>query len=150
MNTSKFFIALLLCGMGFNLLAQPHDFKRIESLKTKYITDELDLNPEEAQKFWPIYNSYRKDLDAIHDRRQAEFKRAEMARNWEEKSDEEIWEFTKQELEDQKKIAEVKREYLDRFAQAVGQRKAASYYRLEVQFHRRLMQELGKRRRPRP
>jgi len=33
-------------------------FQRIEAIKIAYITRELDLTPDESQKFWPIYNEY--------------------------------------------------------------------------------------------
>ena len=32
--------------------------ERIKALKVAYITENLDLTPEEAVKFWPIYNAY--------------------------------------------------------------------------------------------
>ena len=35
---------------------------RIETLKIAYITNRLNLSPEEAQKFWPIYNNYSLEL----------------------------------------------------------------------------------------
>ncbi len=147
MNTYKFtLLSLCFLLISTSLLAQPKDFKQIELLKTKYITEELDLSPEEAQKFWPVYNEYRKALDAIHDRRQQEFKRHKMLKNWDKHSDEELEKFTRKELEDQSKIAAVKLDYLEKFSSAVGKRKAATYYRIEVEFHRKLMQEL--RRRP--
>ena len=43
-------------------------FNRIEALKIAYITRELNLTPDESQKFWPIYNSY---FDEIKTARQA-------------------------------------------------------------------------------
>jgi hypothetical protein len=30
----------------------------IDALKTAFITKELELTPDEAQKFWPVYNEY--------------------------------------------------------------------------------------------
>ncbi len=147
MNTYKLFLSACALVISASLGAQPKDFERIEMLKTKFITEKLDLSPEEAQQFWPVYNEYRKALDAIHDRRQQEFNRHQMVKNWEDKSDEELEEFTRKELQDQEKIAKVKLEFLSKFSAAVGKRKAATYYRIEVGFHRKLMQEL--RRRPR-
>jgi hypothetical protein len=38
--------------------------RNIESLKIAYITRELTLAPEEAQKFWPVYNTYTAELKA--------------------------------------------------------------------------------------
>jgi hypothetical protein len=34
----------------------------IEALKTAYITKELNLTVEEAQKFWPTYNAYTTEM----------------------------------------------------------------------------------------
>jgi Spy/CpxP family protein refolding chaperone len=35
-----------------------HKKEMVQAMKTGFITKELDLSPEEAQKFWPIYNLY--------------------------------------------------------------------------------------------
>jgi Spy/CpxP family protein refolding chaperone len=37
-------------------------FNRAESIHVAYITKELDLTPAEAQKFWPVFNTYRDDI----------------------------------------------------------------------------------------
>lgn len=34
----------------------------IEALKVAYITRQLNLTPEEAQKFWPVHNIYFEEL----------------------------------------------------------------------------------------
>lgn len=34
----------------------------IEALKTAYITKDLNLTPEEAQKFWPVYNGFAEEI----------------------------------------------------------------------------------------
>ena len=34
----------------------------IETIKVAYITKELDLNPEEAKSFWPVYNNYTSEI----------------------------------------------------------------------------------------
>ncbi len=36
--------------------------QNIDALKIAYITRELNLSPEEAQKFWPVYNNYTNEL----------------------------------------------------------------------------------------
>lgn len=40
------------------------DRERIEARKVAYITDRLDLTPEEAQKFWPVYNKHEEAVEA--------------------------------------------------------------------------------------
>lgn len=42
---------------------------RIESMRVAYLTDKLALTPEEAQRFWPVYNELREKLE---DRRSRE------------------------------------------------------------------------------
>lgn len=34
----------------------------IDALKMAYITKELNLSPDEAQKFWPVFNNYSNEL----------------------------------------------------------------------------------------
>ncbi len=41
-------------------------FEKIRSFKIAYLTDELNLTENEAQKFWPIYNKYDKKMMQLH------------------------------------------------------------------------------------
>ena len=43
--------------------------RTIESLKVAYITKQLILTPDEAQKFWPVYNMYVNELKAARKER---------------------------------------------------------------------------------
>ena len=45
-----------------NLSAQQGKRERLKAYKTAYITEHLDLTPQEAEKFWPIYNAYEKQI----------------------------------------------------------------------------------------
>lgn len=38
----------------------------IEMFKTKFITDQLALTPQEAEAFWPVYNEYKNGMRAIY------------------------------------------------------------------------------------
>lgn len=66
-------IALLLSVATF---AQPGSrFKekkeQVKSLKVAFITNELDLTPEESAKFWPVYNAFE---DKQHEIRKQKLK----------------------------------------------------------------------------
>ncbi len=41
----------------------------IQALKALSLAKELDLTPDEAQKFWPVYNQYEKEMDAGKDQK---------------------------------------------------------------------------------
>lgn len=55
-NAIPFLIALFLfSSTGFS---QEKKGDRIKTMKTAFITQELNLTQKEAEKFWPVYNSY--------------------------------------------------------------------------------------------
>ena len=64
----KFYLLILLIGVAGLVKAQeegPVNEKKqqgIDALKVAFISKELDLSPNEAQKFWPVYNQYAKEL----------------------------------------------------------------------------------------
>ncbi|WP_421752941.1 hypothetical protein [Croceimicrobium sp.] len=144
MKNIIFLSSLLL--FGFLAQAQPEDFKKVEAYKTKFITEELDLSPEEAQKFWPVYNEYNKKLHELHQKRMEGMSRREVRDKWDDLDDATLEKIALEELQNQKKIAELKLEYYDKFKAALGTRKAATFYRIEIEFHRHLMETLGRRR----
>lgn len=59
--------AALMMGGGFN--ANAHERcdeewkKKIQTEKIAFLTVEMDISPEEAQVFWPIYNAMEKEKD---------------------------------------------------------------------------------------
>jgi hypothetical protein len=61
---------MLLVALSAN--AQDGIRDRIKAQKVAYITEQLDLTVDEAQKFWPIYNRYE---TTIHRLRKIEMRR---------------------------------------------------------------------------
>ena len=54
---------LIMCLLAFgchqiNTAQSKEDIEKIKTLKVSYFTEHLDLSPEEAEKFWPIYNQH--------------------------------------------------------------------------------------------
>jgi hypothetical protein len=52
----KLLLIVFLVSTG--LFAQGERHKKIKALKTAYITEQLNLSSEEAEKFWPVYNDF--------------------------------------------------------------------------------------------
>ncbi len=64
----KYTFLLVILLSSTTLLAQgpgSKRFQRIKAHKTAYITDQVDLTPTEAEKFWPIYNKYEIQLHQL-------------------------------------------------------------------------------------
>jgi len=55
---------LLLFFTSSNILAQ-NNRSQIKAIKTAFITNALELSPEEAEKFWPVYNEFDKNIHQL-------------------------------------------------------------------------------------
>lgn len=64
MKAKLYFLLFILCTTG--VFAQ-HKSDKIKTLKIAYITEKLDLTKAEAEKFWPVYNTFDEKDDAIRD-----------------------------------------------------------------------------------
>ena len=67
----KFIVSILFLLATTFSFAQGHKEKqeKIKALKVAYITEQLELTADEAQKFWPIYNDYQeKQFDLRHEK----------------------------------------------------------------------------------
>ena len=67
----KFIVPILFLLATTFSIAQGHKEKqeKIKALKVAYITEQLELTADEAQKFWPIYNDYQeKQFDLRHEK----------------------------------------------------------------------------------
>ena len=54
--------------LGILAVAQPNkgeDRKKIEAMKVAYLTEQLNLSPAEAEKFWPVYNEFSKSTQQM-------------------------------------------------------------------------------------
>ncbi|HRH47702.1 MAG TPA: hypothetical protein PLP23_03050 [Panacibacter sp.] len=61
----RIIIIYLLFLHGYICMAQQQEdnsSKKVEDVKVEYMTKELNLTPEESQKFWPVYNNYYAEI----------------------------------------------------------------------------------------
>ncbi len=65
----KCLLILSLFCMGFMAQAQDDDpskkAERIQALKTAFITQKLQLTEDEAQRFWPVYGNYEREINDL-------------------------------------------------------------------------------------
>lgn len=140
---------ILLCFIPF--LGQTQEDERedkIERLKIAYITRELNLTSDEAQKFWPIYNEAEAKLREL---RKANRKLNEEAEEAGDKlTDEEAKKKIAAVLENENKEAEIKKEYSEKIAKVIGYKRALKLLSLEQKFRRELLETLRDRQGPPP
>jgi len=56
---------LLMLGVSGMIRAQENHRERIRAYKTAHITQQMDLTVQEAEKFWPVYNAYDKEMFSL-------------------------------------------------------------------------------------
>lgn len=122
--------------------------EKIERLKIAFITKELDLSVDQSEKFWPVYNEMEKKVDEQKKARKKTAK--DLKENLETLSEPDIKKKTNSVLDNDIKIAQLKKEYNDKIAAIIGYKKATKLLSLEARFKRELLKRLNATPQSRP
>lgn len=134
-------VSLVLC-FGFSISSAQEKEKgkrheRIEALKVAHITSELELTPEESQKFWPVYNKYNEELRTIKKDRKEKLTSFE--------SDEEARTFINDNYNRKMKGLEIHNRMHMELAKVVSVRKVAMLEVAEQKFKKEVLSKAKKR-----
>lgn len=156
----KKFFALTLCLFASVLLfAQPQgkpneeqrkkDWERLQAEKIAFITQELDLTPEEAQVFWPVYNQCWKEVLASHKATREAFAgiRGKQAEGL---TDKEMEKKLDAYIQASTRSNQVLADWYPKFKQVLPIRKVAKLYQAEEAFQQRMINNLRKPHPQRP
>jgi hypothetical protein len=113
-------------------------YEQIETIKVAFITKKLDLSSEEAQKFWPIYNNYQKELMLLMKKRREERLRTDIEPNDKINLD----------LSYESKMLDLKKKYKKLYSKAIPAEKILLLYQAEREFREHLIKQLNHRRKP--
>lgn len=112
--------------------------ERIRAAQVAYLSQKLDLTPEEAQKFWPLYNQYTKEVELlIAERRNTGTKPADHP----EKNKNE----GNKELGYERRMLDIKTHYDKEFQKVLPTTKASNVFRTEREFRSQLVRSLKER-----
>lgn len=120
--------------------------ENIEAQKVAFLTKKLDLTPEEAQKFWPVYNQYDDKLQELRKKRREDMKNAK--ENFDALTDKEIEQLVDNEIAFRQKELDIQKEYHGKFKSLLPIKKVAQLYRADEEFKRFLLKELKDRKPP--
>lgn len=146
MKTRTFLFLICTLMLGSTVFAQPEGGNRpkkekVEELKIAFITSELDLSSEEAQKFWPVYNELSDKLQAEnHKQRQI---RRDLVSNASTYSDADYKTKSEAMLESGVREAQLRKEYHAKIAGVIGYKKATKLLSLEERFKKELLNRLN-------
>ena len=152
-NNFSSLLFLLLLFAAFVSRAQnkpPTDDQRekIEAQKVAFITEQLQLTSEEAQKFWPVYNQYSNSKEELtHEF----FKGIRRFRpNDDAMSDKDAADLADNYIKHAQKMLDIQKEYHLKFKEILPPKKLLKLYNVEREFQRMLLKRLGERKMGRP
>lgn len=101
----------------------------VKTGRREFVTRYMNFTPEESEKFWPVYESYQKDL-AVPNQRLADLG-AKFISNYPTFTEAEAKQILTDYLNAEKNILDRKRTYVGRFSKAISPKKVLRLYQLE-------------------
>ena len=111
--------------------------QKLQAQMVAYLTNELSLTPQEAEKFWPVYNEYRS--------KDRELKRAKIpSKPVAEMNEAEASAYLNQNLDSEAKELELKRNYTKEFRKILPAVKVAKLQVAERGFKKELIKKISR------
>ena len=143
-------IVLLLCSVSLPVLAQDKPADTMQILREKIQADKkllvatnMDLTEKEAQAFWPIYESYQKDLGLLNGRMLVLLQ--DFAKTYQAMTDEEARKLVGEYLAIERDRVRLKQSYLPKLRQALPEKKVARYLQIENKIEAVIRYELARK-----
>lgn len=135
-----FFVTFLALGQNLE-----NRVERVQALRVAYISDRLNLTPDEAQRFWPVFNQFDDKMDHLRkQKRQLLFKlRPENASKLSEKETNALMEEDDQ-LEQE--IQNNRRMLVKNLQGVIPNQKILMLRQIEVEFKQKLLNQIKNRR----
>lgn len=111
--------------------------EKIQAQMVAYLTNELSLTPQEAEKFWPVYNEFKSKERAV--------KRASIpAKPVAEMNESEANTYLNNLMDSESKELELKRSYIKEFRKILPAAKVAKLQVAERGFKKELIKKISK------
>jgi hypothetical protein len=145
----KIITLFVLFLLSINLLqAQQMQRQRIKAIKTSYITNALNLSPKEAEQFWPVYNLYIRRIKELKMDAELSFqKQVRLAGGIDYMTNNQAKKLIENSLKIEQEVTDAKISMIKELATIISAKKILLLKKTERNFNRRMLQELGKRRR---
>lgn len=101
----------------------------IRAKKKKLIAANLQLTPDQATRFWPIYDRYTAELVQINNQKYAVLK--EYAQTWGTMTDDQALNMLRRSLDVDSQVSQLRQKYVPIFDQAVPAKVTASFFQLD-------------------
>lgn len=103
----------------------------VQKQKVAIVSQLMQLSPEQAAAFWPVYNDYAKELRILADLRLRGIK--EYAANYGSLSEEKATELANMRFEYEGKLLALKKKYFEKLSKTLTPKLAARFFQIENQ-----------------
>ena len=114
--------------------------EKMEAFKIAFFTEKLQLTPDESKVFWPLYNQFENERDALKDKYDLDGQKLELM------SDKDVEAAIMQHVDMEEQMVKLRRDYIRQFMEVMPVRKVAMLQRIDNDFKRALLEEIKKRR----
>ena len=139
-----FLLSLLLISSVITAQERRPAKERVDAMKIGFLTNRLNLTPEEAKIFWPVYNVYSDELEKLRKGRRENIINARD--NFDDMSDAELEKTVDNEIISRQSELEILKKYHPQFKKILPIKKVAKLYKAEEDFKRRLLELIQERR----
>ncbi len=137
-------ICLLFASAGF---AQGGKREKVKALKTAFITSELSLTQQEAEKFWPIYNAFEeKQFELRHEKMKSYMKR--MDTDLDTMSEKEASNLLSQMESVEEETHQLRKKLISDLKNVISSHKIIKLKKAEEDFNRKLLKQYRENRLP--
>ena len=142
MRKTTLFLLTCIAAMNIATAQTPKEQKieRIKALKVAYITEQLNLEPVQAEKFWPVYNKFEQEKWQMRKEFITKFKNDNPA-----STPHAAREYIDANLDYQEQELELKKKYKDELLKTITPEQLVQLYRSEKGFRQMLLKELHDR-----
>jgi len=133
------FFAALLFLLPSILWAQRPRGEEIESLKIAFFTKKLDLSPDDAKVFWPIYNDMQAEQNALRKERFQKMISFRKVTEIDNLSDAQIQSLITSEFDFRQRDLNIEKKYYNKFKAVLPIKIIGKYYRAQEAFKRELL-----------
>ncbi len=92
--------------------------EKIKALYVAFITEKLELTPDDAQKFWPAHTQFENEVRGVNK--------------------------DLPELEKQQAVLNIKKKYQENFNRILGPKRCERFFRMDGEFKRKLLDRIRK------
>ena len=121
----------------------PEQREKIEAMRIAFITEEVELSPDQAKVFWPVYDEFQTKMKAI---RSKQLKGLDMGRKQDlfdgDISESDLDKIMKQRFADEQKELDLKMEYHEKFKEVLEIKQVAKLYKAQHEFKRQLFERM--------